>query len=99
MISLMGISQHASFTIRLQDILGGTNTDGPPTLPELLRLKGIPIQCVFGQIEQNSVCAQKELDDVVTRIQLGGGHHFDGDYRHNADIIIGADKIRVSKLK
>jgi type IV secretory pathway VirJ component len=99
MISLMGISQHASFTIRLQDILGGTNTDGPPTLPELLRLKGLPIQCVFGQIEQNSVCAQKELDDVVTRIELGGGHHFDGDYRHTADIIIGADKIRVSKLK
>ena len=99
LISLMGISEHASFTIRLQDILGGTNTDGPLTLPEVLKLKGIPIQCVFGQAELNSVCAQKELDVVVDRIELGGGHHFDGDYRHNADIIIGADKTRVSKLK
>ena len=54
---------------------------------------------MFGQAELNSVCAQKELDVVVDRIELGGGHHFDGDYRHNADIIIGADKTRVSKLK
>jgi type IV secretory pathway VirJ component len=99
MISLMGIAVHASFEIRLQGILGANNTDGPPTLPELLKLKGIPIQCVFGEIEKDSVCAQKELDEVVTRIELGGGHHFDGDYRHTADLIISADKTRVSNLK
>ncbi len=99
LISLMGISEHASFEIRLQDIIGGVNRDGPPTLPELLKLKGIPIQCVFGEAEKDSVCAQKELDVVVNRIQLNGGHHFDGDYRHTADLIIAADKIRMSKLK
>lgn len=99
MISLMGIAEHASFSIRLQGILGANNTDGPPTLPELLKLKGIPIQCIFGEIEKDSVCAQKELDVVVNRIELGGGHHFDGDYRHTAELIIGADKTRVSKLK
>lgn len=99
LISLMGIAQHASFEIRLQGILGASNNDGPPTLPELSRLKGIPIQCVFGEIEKDSVCAQKELDDVVTRIELNGGHHFDGDYKHTADLIISADKTRVSNLK
>ncbi len=99
LLSLMGIADHASFEIRLQGILGALNTDGPPTLPELLKLKGIPIQCVFGEIEKGSVCADKELDAVVSRIELGGGHHFDGDYRHTADLIIGADKTRVSKLK
>ena len=99
MLSLMGISDHASFEIRLQGILGALNTDGPPTLPELMKLKGIPIQCVFGEIEKGSVCADKELDAVVTRIELGGGHHFDGDYRHTADLIINADKTRVSNLK
>jgi len=99
LVSLMGISEHASFAIRLQDIIGGINHDGPPTLPELLKLKGVPIQCVFGVAEKDSVCAQKELDVVVNRIQLNGGHHFDGDYRHTADLIIAADKIRMSKLK
>jgi type IV secretory pathway VirJ component len=99
LVSLLGVSQHASFEIRLQDIVGGTNTDGPPTLPELLKMKGIPIQCVFGEAEKDSVCSDKELDAVVNRVEMNGGHHFDGDYRHTADLIIAADKIRVSKLK
>jgi type IV secretory pathway VirJ component len=99
LVSLLGVSHHASFEIRLADIVGGTNTDGPPTLPELLKMKGIPIQCVFGEAEQDSVCSQKELDAVVNRVEMNGGHHFDGDYRHTADLIIAADKIRVSKLK
>ncbi|HEX4506416.1 MAG TPA: AcvB/VirJ family lysyl-phosphatidylglycerol hydrolase [Alphaproteobacteria bacterium] len=99
MVSLLGISEHASFEIRLADIVGGTNTDGPPTLPELMKLKGIPIQCVFGEVEKDSVCADKALDASVNRVEMAGGHHFDGDYRHTADLIIGADKTRVSKLK
>jgi len=99
LVSLLGVSHHASFEIRLADIIGGTNTDGPPTLPELTKMKGIPIQCVFGEAEQDSVCSQKELDAVVNRVEMNGGHHFDGDYRHTADLIIAADKIRVSKLK
>ena len=98
-VSLLGISEHASFEIRLQDIIGGTNTDGPPTLPELMKMKGIPIQCVFGEAEKDSVCADKALDASVNRVEMAGGHHFDGDYRHTADLIIGADKTRVSNLK
>ena len=99
LVSLLGISEHASFEIRLADIVGGTNTDGPPTLPELIKLKGIPIQCVYGQAEKDSVCDDKALDASVNRVEMAGGHHFDGDYRHTADLIIGADKTRVSKLK
>jgi type IV secretory pathway VirJ component len=99
MVSLLGISEHASFEIRLQDIIGGINKDGPPTLPELMKMKGIPIQCVFGEAEKDSVCADKALDASVNRVEMAGGHHFDGDYRHTADLIIGADKTRVSNLK
>ena len=99
MVSLLGVSEHASFEIRLQDIIGGVNKDGPPTLPELMKMKGIPIQCVFGAAEKDSVCADKALDASVNRVEMAGGHHFDGDYRHTADLIIGADKTRVSNLK
>jgi len=99
MVSLLGVSEHASFEIRLQDIIGGTNTDGPPTLPELIKLKGIPIQCVYGEAEKDSVCDDKALDGAINRVEMAGGHHFDGDYRHTADLIIAADKTRVSKLK
>ncbi len=97
LISLMGISEHASFEIRLQGILGAANTDGPATLPELMKLRGIPIQCVFGAAEQDSVCGQKELAATVNRVEMSGGHHFNGDYRDTADLIIGADKTRAGK--
>ncbi|HTJ64247.1 MAG TPA: AcvB/VirJ family lysyl-phosphatidylglycerol hydrolase [Alphaproteobacteria bacterium] len=98
-ISLLGIADRASFEIRLQGILGARNTDGPATLPELMKLHGIPIQCVYGEAEQDSVCAQKELDGLVDRVEVKGGHHFDGDYLGTADLIMAADKARASKEK
>ncbi len=90
LVSLLGISQRASFEIRLQGILGASNNDGPPTLPELSKLRRIPIQCFFGFDEHDSVCTAKELDGIVDRVELSGGHHFDGDYRHVADLILAA---------
>jgi type IV secretory pathway VirJ component len=99
LITLFGIADRASFKIRLQGILGAANTDGPQTLPELVKLKNIPIQCVFGADEHDSVCAQHELDGLVTRVQEAGGHHFDGDYRRTADLIVSADKARLEKAK
>jgi type IV secretory pathway VirJ component len=99
LMTLFGIADRASFKIRLQGILGAANTDGPQTLPELMKLKNIPIQCVFGADEKDSVCAQHELDGLVTRDQESGGHHFDGDYRRTADLIVTADKARLEKAK
>ena len=79
-------------------ILGASNNDGPSTLPELAKIRNIPILCVFGADEHDSVCAQSELDTVVDRVRLSGGHHFDGDYRHTADLIVKADKARVAAM-
>jgi type IV secretory pathway VirJ component len=68
-------------------------------MPELEKIKNIPILCVYGEAEQDSVCARKELDGIVSRVELNGGHHFDGDYQHTADLIIAADKARADKVK
>jgi type IV secretory pathway VirJ component len=99
MVSLLGISDRASFEIRLQGILGAKNTDGPQTLPELEKIRNIPVQCVYGATEEDSVCASKALDGIVTRVEMAGGHHFDGDYQHTADLILAADKARTDKVK
>ncbi len=98
-ISLLGVSEHASFEIRLQGILGGSNTDGPATLPELEKLKGIRVQCVFGFDERDSVCAEKSLDGIVIRDEMKGGHHFNGDYGDIANFIVAADKARTEQPK
>jgi type IV secretory pathway VirJ component len=99
LVSLLGIAEHASFEIRLQGILGASNSDGPATLPELERLKNLPVQCVFGFDEHDSVCAAKELDGIVDRDELHGGHHFDGDYSHIADLIVAADRSRANSSR
>jgi type IV secretory pathway VirJ component len=64
-----------------------------------MKLKNIPIQCVYGADEKDSVCAQPELDGLVMRDQESGGHHFDGDYRRTADLVVNADKARLEKAK
>jgi len=98
-VSLVGIADRASFEIRLQGILGAKNTNGPPTLPELQKLKNIPIQCIYGFDEHDSVCAQSQLDGIVDRYEIGGGHHYDGDYMHIANLIVTADQARMETQK
>ena len=97
LISLLGIATHASFEIRIEGILGANNTDGPATLPELLKIRGAPVQCIYGTDEDETVCKAKELDRVVDRVDIAGDHHFDGDYRRVADTIMEAAELRSGK--
>lgn len=99
LVALLGIAERASFEIRLEGILGASNTDGPETLPELVKMKPIPVLCVYGVEETDSVCGRKELDGVVRRAQLSGGHHFDGDYTRTADTILAADRDRSIRME
>ena len=97
LISLLGVSVRASFEIRLEGILGGANKDGPETLPELVKIKNIPIQCVYGAEETDSVCMTPELNGLVDRVAMRGNHHFGGDYNVIADHIIAAAKSRIGQ--
>jgi len=97
LISLLGVSEHASFEIRLDGILGAANTNGPPTLPELAKVGDIPIQCVYGFDESDTACTAKALDKIVERVEMSGGHHFNGDYHDVADAIITAAKGKVGE--
>jgi len=97
LISLLGIAEHASFEIRLDGILGAENEDGPPTVPELARINDIPVQCVYGFDETGSACTDKALDKIVDRVEMSGGHHFDGDYHRVANLIVTAAKGKVGE--
>ena len=97
LMSLIGLSEHASFEIRLQGILGATNEDGPPTVPELARIKNIPIQCVYGFDESDTACTDQALSRIVERVEMSGGHHFNGDYHDVANTIVAAAKGKVGE--
>jgi type IV secretory pathway VirJ component len=86
-VSLLGIDAHASFEIRVAEWLGSAG-NGPATLPELAALAPLPVLCIYGAGESDSVCPQLTGQNV-TREEIGKGHHFSGEYAALADRILG----------
>jgi type IV secretory pathway VirJ component len=88
LVAMLGLLEHAGFRYRFSD-LWATHSDpkDPPILPELERLRGTNMLCVYGTREEESLC--REVDPtLVYRVAREGGHHFDGDYRSLTELIL-----------
>jgi type IV secretory pathway VirJ component len=78
-IALLGVSLVAGFEFHFTDLLGATHRTDRPTVPEIDRLHGLRVLCIYGTDETDSACRQLPRD-LATVIALPGGHHFDGAY-------------------
>jgi type IV secretory pathway VirJ component len=88
--AVLGMSEHALFEFHLSSWISGSNS-GPATLPEINRITGEPVLCIYGADENDSLCPK--LDSKRFNIvKLAGGHHFDGDYANLARQILSAAK-------
>jgi len=85
-VSLLGIDAHASFEVRVADWIG-SDEGGPPTRPELSEVKRVPVLCIYGEGEEDSICPAMTGGSIV-REQVGKGHHFSGEYAQLADRIL-----------
>ncbi|MBV8876931.1 MAG: virulence factor family protein [Gammaproteobacteria bacterium] len=85
-VSLLGIDAHASFEVHVAEWVAA-DEGGPPTRPELAELSGIPVLCIYGEGESDSICPQMP-EGTVTREQIGKGHHFSGEYALLAERIL-----------
>jgi len=85
-VSLLGIDAHASFEVHLAEWVGD-DEGGAPTRPEVAALKGVPVLCIYGEGETDSICPELP-HGTVTREQIGEGHHFGGEYSRLADRIL-----------
>ena len=85
-VNLLGLDSSASFEVRISGWLGG-DSGGPPTRPELERLGSVPVLCIYGEGETDSICPELSAS-TVTREQIGKGHHFSGEYSLLADRIL-----------
>jgi type IV secretory pathway VirJ component len=86
LMAILGMSEHALFEFHVSSWLSDDNS-GPPTLPEVNRITGAPVLCIYGEDEHDSLCPK--LDPVKFKIvKLKGGHHFDGDYTALANQIL-----------
>ena len=90
LVAVMGMSEHALFEFHLSSWISDSSA-GPATLPEISRISGVPVLCIYGADESDSLCPK--LDPKKFNIvKLKGGHHFDGDYANLArQILAGAN--------
>ncbi|HET9329005.1 MAG TPA: AcvB/VirJ family lysyl-phosphatidylglycerol hydrolase [Steroidobacteraceae bacterium] len=85
-VSLLGIDAHASFEVRISDWVGN-DAGGPPTRPELDMIGHVPVLCLYGEGEADSICPGLTQPGIA-REQVGKGHHFSGEYDRLADRIL-----------
>jgi len=85
-VSLLGIDAHASFEVRIAEWIGG-DQGGHPTRPELDKLLQVPVLCIYGEGETDSICPGLTASGIA-RERVGKGHHFSGEYATLADRIL-----------
>jgi type IV secretory pathway VirJ component len=87
LVAFLGLEHKTNLEFRLGDWLGPQHDASYPLLPEIRKLAGHPMLCVYGAREHDTLCPDlpSGLADVV---RLEGGHHFDGDYRDLARLIM-----------
>ena len=77
LLALVGFADHANFEFRWQDLVHDSRRASDlPTRPELAKLRGTRVVCVYGAEEDDSVCPS--LDASVARVgKIPGGHVLD----------------------
>jgi len=88
--AVMGMSEHALFEFHMTSWVSDDNS-GPATLPEIDRIAGMPVLCIYGVDENDSLCPKLDPNKFKI-VKLKGGHHFDGDYANLARQILAAAK-------
>lgn len=90
LVAMLAPSTSASFEFHWIDLIKDVQrpTD-VPILPEVERLAGTPMLCVYGSEEERSLCPTlpPSLARIVSR---PGGHHFGGDRDELARLILSA---------
>ena len=88
LVAMLGLPEHASFRYRFSDLWATrTSAKDAAILPELERLRGTNMVCVFGQNEDESLCRSVD-SSLVFPVGRSGAHHFDGDYRAITELIL-----------
>ncbi|HYW03542.1 MAG TPA: AcvB/VirJ family lysyl-phosphatidylglycerol hydrolase [Gammaproteobacteria bacterium] len=90
LVALLGPGEKTGFEFHVADWLHLPES-GPryPVPPEIRRLRGMRVLCVYGADEAHSACPQVSLAGATIR-EVRGGHHFGGDYHRLAGMILQA---------
>jgi type IV secretory pathway VirJ component len=77
-VALLALAHDAVFEFRLEQWWKTTSAPRFATRPEVEKLAGLPVLCVWGRGDDKAACPTMATAPL-TVIELGGGHHFKGD--------------------
>ncbi len=85
-IALLGPGKETNFEFHMSDWL--LHVEGAhKVVPEVQKLKGMHVLCIYGEDEDDSGCLSLNRTDFDV-VEMKGGHHFGGDYKKLARIIL-----------
>ena len=89
LLAMLGLERTANFQFHWIDVVRDVSrADDLPVAPELERLRGQRMMCVYGTDEKDRTCRDAD-PALITRVERRGDHHLGGDYRGLADLILG----------
>ena len=88
LVAMLAMQERASFRYRFSDLWATHSRPSDiPIRPELERLRGVNMMCVYGHDEEESLCRRVDTTLVHPEVRPGK-HHFDGDYNAIASLIL-----------
>ena len=87
LMAFLGIEHETSLEFRLGDWMGAQHTAAYQLLPEIQKLAGHSMLCVYGSHEGDTLCPDVPAG-LIDVVKLEGGHHFDGDFIGLARLIM-----------
>jgi type IV secretory pathway VirJ component/protein-S-isoprenylcysteine O-methyltransferase Ste14 len=81
MVALLGPGRATSFEFRLSEWLGRGGGENRPVQPEVAKLKGKPVLCIYGSGEKATSLCTALSPSLATSVALPGAHYLGGDPR------------------
>jgi len=92
LVTLLAPERTTAFEVQVNGWLGGTPKAGVPIGPEVMKLTGIQVQCIYGAEEADGSLCTDSTAGTLNVVAKSGGHHFDKNYGELADEILAASK-------
>lgn len=90
LVALLGPEHTIDFRFHLTDWIHSVGA-GLPVLPEVRKLHGMHILCVYGAAEKDTICPQLEGGPAET-VEVPGAHHFDHAYDRLGALVLQASE-------
>jgi type IV secretory pathway VirJ component len=79
-VVLVGTGPNGDLAFHPASWLNRATPDSFAVAPAVEALKGFPVTCIYGDKEKLDICPSLPSTQV-RKVELSGGHHFDGDYK------------------